>query len=157
MHRENGTLVDLNPSTSRAVGKMKATITQRFTMDNITFDVECDNRFIFFCTKAPTSTSNGKPEWKTQYVKLFYEKDKVVSVDGGKTVPTFTEEELNKYPVGYQYLGAAQAKLGHQILTDLPTMENKAFYDMYEAIDGWLQGKNVDSLLQVPQDYKPKF
>ena len=157
MHRENGTLVDLNPSTSRAVGKMKATITQRFNMDNIPFDMECDCRFIFFCTKAPTSTSNGKPEWKTQYVKLFYEKDKLVSVDG-KTVPTFTEEELNKYPVGYQYLGAAQAKLGHEILGGLPTMtNNQAFYDMYQAIDGWLQGKNVEELLKVPQDYKPKF
>ena len=156
MHRENGTLVDLNPATSRAVGKMKATITQRFTFGNITFDMECDCRFIFFCFKAPTSTSGGKREWKIQYSKLFYEKDKVVPVDG-ETVPTFTKEELNKYPVGYQYLGVAQAKLGHEILGGLPTLNNQAFYDMYEAIEGWLQGKNVDELLQVPQDYKSKF
>jgi len=90
-------------------------------------------------------------------VKLFYEKDKVVSVDGGRTAPTFTAEELGRYPEGYRYLGAAQARLGHKILEGLPTMDNQAFYDMYEAIDGWLQGKNVDKLLQVPQDYQPKF
>ena len=156
MHRENGTLVDLNPSTLRAIGKMKATITHRFHLENITFDMECDCRFIFFCHKGPTSTSGGKAEWKTQYVKLFYEKDKVVPVDG-KTVPTFTEEELSKYPVGYQYLGAAQAKLGHEILGGLPTMNNQAFYDMYQAMDGWLQGKNVDELLKIPQHYKPRF
>lgn len=156
MHRENGTLVDLNPSTLRAVGKMKATITQRFTFDNITFDIECDCRFIFFCHKSPTSTSGGKLEWKMQYSKLFYEKDKVVPVDG-KTVPTFTEEELSKYPVGYQLLGAAQAKLGHEILGGLPTLNNQAFFTLYQAIDEWLQGKNVENLLGVPQDYKPKF
>lgn len=156
MHRENGTLCDLNPSTSRAIGKMKATITQRFVVDNLTYDIECDCRFIFFCTKAPTSTSNGRPEWKTQYVKLFYEKDKVVAVDG-KNAPEFPKEDLEKYPVGYQYLGAAQAKLGHEILGGLPTMDNQAFYDMYEAMDGWLQAKDVDELLKVPKDYKPKF
>lgn len=156
MHRENGTLVDLNPSTSRAVGKMKATITQRFITEALTYDVECDCRFIFFCTKS-SATSSSAREWKTQYVKLFYEKDKVVSVDGGRTVPTFTAEELGRYPEGYRYLGAAQARLRHKILEGLPTMDNQAFYDMYEAIDGWLQGKNVDKLLQVPQDYKPKF
>ena len=75
----------------------------------------------------------------------------------GKTVPMFTEEELSKYPVGYQYLGVAQAKLGHEVLGGLPTMNNNAFYTLYQAIDEWLQGKNVESLLGVPQDYQPKF
>ena len=156
MHRENGTLVDLNPSTNRAVGKMKATITQRFDIEGIKFDMECDCRFIFFCHKSPTSKSSGRPEWKTQYVKLFYEKDKVVAVDG-HTVPKFEKSELEKYPEGYQYLGAAQAKLGHEILGGLPTMNNQAFYDLYQAIDEWLQGKEVAKLLQVPENYKPKF
>ena len=156
MHRENGTLVDLNPSKNRAVGKMKATITQRFDIDGIKFDMECDTRFIFFCHKAPTSTSNGRPEWKTQYVKLFYEKDKVVPTDG-HTVPSFDKAELEKYPEGYQYLGAAQAKLGHEILGGLPTMNNQAFFDLYQAIDEWLQGKEVAGILQVPENYKSKF
>lgn len=156
MHRENGTLVDLNPSTSRAVGKMKATITQRFDYDGVRFDMECDTRFIFFCHKSPTSTSSGRPEWKTQYVKLFYEKDKLVPTDG-HTVPKFEKSELEKHPEGYQYLGAAQARLGHKILGGLPTMNNQGFYDLYTAIDDWLQGKDVAKVLGVPENYKPKF
>jgi hypothetical protein len=95
MHRENGTLVDLNLAKERAIGKMKATITQRFTIDSIDVDVECDCRFIFWCKKE-----NG--EWKVQYNRLFYEKDKLIPVDG-KTVPVFGKEQLEKYPVGYTY------------------------------------------------------
>jgi hypothetical protein len=53
-----------------------------------------------------------------QYVKLFYEKDKVVLIDG-KTVPDFPKEELAKYTPGYQYLAVAQHSLGHPILNDL--------------------------------------
>ncbi|PYI34951.1 hypothetical protein BP00DRAFT_433271 [Aspergillus indologenus CBS 114.80] len=56
MHRETGTLVDLNPATQRAVGKMKATITQRFSWDDgVDFDVECNCRFINFCLKEGAS------------------------------------------------------------------------------------------------------
>ncbi|OJJ45866.1 hypothetical protein ASPZODRAFT_68951 [Penicilliopsis zonata CBS 506.65] len=150
MHRENGTLVDLNPKTNRAVGKMKATITQRFTLDGIEFDVECDCRFIFWCIKAPTAASPDTPVWKINFKKLFYEKDKIVPVDG-KNVPVFTKEELDKYPYGYHYLGAAQAKLGHKILTDLPTMNNEGFYKNYEAMDVWLKGGNIESILGVPK------
>lgn len=36
-------------------------------------------------------------------------------------------------------------------------MNNQGLKDMYQAIDGWLKGENVEKLLQVPQDYKPKF
>lgn len=53
MHRENGTLVELNPKNGRACGKMKATITQRFFFEKEgACDVECDCRFIFFCRKV---------------------------------------------------------------------------------------------------------
>lgn len=52
MHRECGTLVELNASTNRAVGKMKATITQRFSGLGAGYDVDCDCRFIFFCEKV---------------------------------------------------------------------------------------------------------
>ena len=92
MHRVNGVLVDLNLEKGRAIGKMKATITQRFTFDGIPCDVDCDNRFIFFCQKYPDG-------WKIRWHKLFYEKDKLVPVDG-KTVPHFPQEELDRYPEG---------------------------------------------------------
>jgi hypothetical protein len=59
MHRECGTLVDLNPETNRATGKMKITITQRFHKDGVPYDVDCDNVLIFFCLR----TEKG---WKAQ-------------------------------------------------------------------------------------------
>lgn len=138
MHRENGTLADVNLSKSRAIGKMKATITQRFVIDGIAIDVECDCRFIFFCKKMGDS-------WKANYVKLFYEKDKVVPVDG-QNIPkgVFVKEELDKYTEGYQYLAVAQATLGHPILNDLPNAMNKGFFKMYEIMEDWMQGKDVN-------------
>jgi hypothetical protein len=156
MHRENGTLVDLNPATNRAIGKMKATITQRFTIQGIEVDVECDSQFIFFAFKAPTSTSGGKAVWKTQYVKLFYEKDKMIPVDG-VTVPKIEKSELQQYPMGYQWLSVAQASLGHKILQGLPTLNNQGFKDLNKAMVDWLEGRDVTEPLGVPKDYKPKF
>lgn len=136
MHRENGTLANVNLEKERGIGKMKATITQRFILQGIPVDIECDCRFIFFA-----KIENG--EWKAQYVKLFYEKDKMIPVDG-KTVPTFPAEELAKYTEGYQYLGAAQNSLGHKILNDLPNANNKGWFDMYSAMADWLQGKEIN-------------
>ncbi|BCR96409.1 nuclear transport factor 2 family protein [Aspergillus luchuensis] len=143
MHRENGTLVELNSKTGRAVGKMKATITQRFSFDGIEFDVECDCRFIMWCQKDPAG-------WKVHYKRLFYEKDKIMPVDG-KHVPDFSEEELKPYPYGYRYLGASQARLGHKIKLDLPTMEdNDKFRGMYEAMEKWLRGEDIKETLGIP-------
>jgi len=136
MHRENGTLANVNLAKQRGIGKMKATITQRVVIDGIPVDVECDCRFIFFAL-----IEDG--EWKARFVKLFYEKDKVIPVDG-KTVPDFPKEELAKITEGYAYLGVAQAKLGHKILNDLPNANNAGFLRMYESMADWLQGKDVD-------------
>lgn len=136
MHRENGTLANVNLAKQRGIGKMKATITQRFTIQGIPVDIECDCRFIFFA-----KIEDG--EWKAQYVKLFYEKDKMIPVNG-KDVPTFPQEELDKYTEGYKYLGAAQNSLGHKILNDLPNANNKGWYDMYKAMADWLQGKDIN-------------
>lgn len=69
MHRENGTLADLNLAKERGIGKMKATITQRLTVKGVTIDVECDCRFIFFCKRI-------KGEWLAlPQRRLFYRYD----------------------------------------------------------------------------------
>ncbi|KAK0704322.1 hypothetical protein B0H67DRAFT_591102 [Lasiosphaeris hirsuta] len=139
MHRECGTLAELAADQGRAVGKMKATITHRFTFPESQFDVDCDCRFIFFCEKQADTGA-----WKAKYVKLFYDKDKVVPVDG-YTAPRFAPDELAKYPEGYRYLGAAQARLGYEIDVSLPTPHNNELWTrMYGEIEKWLDGKPVD-------------
>ncbi|GAP88872.1 putative catabolic 3-dehydroquinase [Rosellinia necatrix] len=162
MHRECGTSVDLNPHTRRAVGKMKATITQRFVIpgdakrgvESVFFDVDCDCRFHFFCLEQPGSDGS---EWKVRYVKLIYDKDKVVPVDG-KTAPVFSQEALQRYPKGYQYLGAAQHMLGHDVDEHLPTVqaaelgtENPLWLDMYDKMGQWLGGDDdIDLSSPIP-------
>lgn len=135
-HRENGTLANVNLERGRGIGKMKATITQRFIFQGIPIDIDCDCRFIFFCVLEEN-------DWKAQHVKLFYEKDKVVPVDG-KTVPDFPKSELEKYTPGYQYLAVAQHSLGHPILKDLPNANNQGFEEMYKAMADWIQGHSID-------------
>ncbi|KAJ1337291.1 nuclear transport factor 2 family protein [Microdochium nivale] len=180
MHRECGTLVDLNPATGRAVGKMKATITQRFRQpvtvtaalsttdaavkaaadndNDLEYDVDCDCQFHFFCYKDTTATTTtttaaaaaeGGPgsgsQWKVKYVKLIYSKDKVVPADG-RRVPEFSAAELAPFPQGYKYLGAAQARLGHDMDLELPTPGDEArWVDLYDKMAEWLDGsEDVD-------------
>jgi hypothetical protein len=52
MHRCHGVTSDITLDGLRAVTKMKATITQRFDIDDVQVDVECDCRFIFFFEKV---------------------------------------------------------------------------------------------------------
>ncbi|KAB8069309.1 hypothetical protein BDV29DRAFT_194992 [Aspergillus leporis] len=93
-----GTVVDLNPTTARAVGKMKTTITQRFNRDGIEFGIV--------------------------YYMVFYEKDCVVPIDG-HTVPTFNKQELdNDVPTKnndglYKMYQAMDALLNGQPVADL--------------------------------------
>ncbi|KAF1352408.1 hypothetical protein BDV97DRAFT_397437 [Delphinella strobiligena] len=143
-HRECGTLVDLNPSTDRAIGKMKSTISQRFSHKGIPYDIDSDCEFIFFCVRTPTEG------WKVQWKKVFYIKDKLVIVG----VPTpgvtetmarlFNKESLDKHSRGYQYLAVAQASVGHKIENKLPTWSNNFYKRMYDAMHDWLEGDEVD-------------
>ena len=154
-HRECGTLVELGPilepgkpdsppgTVRRAVGKMKATITQRFPNhdDDTEFDVDCDCRFIFFCEKLA-----GTDTWQTVYVKLVYEKDKIVTVDG-HAVPKITGPErkymAERLPEGYRYLGIMQRRLGYAIDVHLATPRNAGWERLYAAMEQWLAGRKV--------------
>lgn len=173
MHRECGTLVELARQHGRAIGKMKATITHRFKFpadpanssnrknDNGTtngtatngdgtpgryraddfdeFDVDCDCRFIFFCEKDAATGA-----WRARYVKLFYEKDKVVPVNPGAAPFLAPAAELARYPDGYRHLAAAQARLGYEIDVHLPTAAGPLWDRMYGEMEKWLDGRDVD-------------
>ncbi|KAH6670361.1 hypothetical protein F5X68DRAFT_236295 [Plectosphaerella plurivora] len=148
-HRECGTLVELNSEAGRAVGKMKATITQRFVEPGtgIEYDVDCDCRFLFFCERQDPVTASedgGFRSWKAKYVKLVYEKDRVVPADGVRA-PTFSQDVLSTFPEGYRYLGAAQQLLGYKIDLHLATVKDQTTWkQMYVSMEKWLSGKDAD-------------
>ncbi|ERS98524.1 hypothetical protein HMPREF1624_05308 [Sporothrix schenckii ATCC 58251] len=145
----NATVPSSAPSRSvrRAVGKMKATITQRFVNpgDGIEFDVDCDCRFLFFLEKIKGPA--GDAAWRTVYVKLFYEKDKIVPADGHST-PALTAEERaymqDELPEGYRYLGVMQRRLGYAVDAKLPTPRNAGWEAMYKAMEAWLVGDKAE-------------
>ncbi|CAI4217661.1 unnamed protein product [Parascedosporium putredinis] len=96
MHRCHGCTTDITPDATRAVTKLKATITQRFIIDGVEFDVEADCRFIFFFEK-------DGDRWGARLVRHWYEKDKVIPCNPA-LVPSIDEEKAKAYPPGYRYL-----------------------------------------------------
>ena len=68
MHRCHGSSTDINADATRAVTKMKATITQRFELEGCEVDAESDCRFCFFWVR------NEEGEWRAKFVRHWYEK-----------------------------------------------------------------------------------
>lgn len=125
---------------------MKATITQRFSIDGIEADAESDCRFVFFWSRdAKTS------DWGANYVRHFYEKDKLIPVNPAR-VPVLDEEKLKEYPVGYRYLAYCQEKtMGVKVIRDLPghrrdvgTVNGEKHDILYRQIKQWIDGEHVE-------------
>ena len=73
MHRCLGASTDINRQATRAVTKLKATITQRFTIDGCEVDAEADCRFCFFWEKGTAEiTDVEEGEWRARYVRHWY-------------------------------------------------------------------------------------
>lgn len=70
IHRCHGISTDINVDATRAITKMKATITQRFIFDDGEVDAESDCRFCFFWLKIESG------EWRARYIRHWYEKVK---------------------------------------------------------------------------------
>lgn len=144
MHRCHGCSTDINPEGTRAVTKLKATITQRFDFDGTEFDVEADCRFCFFFEKAGD-------RWGARLVRHWYEKDKVIPTNPAK-FPKIDEERLSKYPPGYKYLAYFQElTMGVEVLLDMPGhrrhvgTQNLEKHDLlYWQAKDWLDGKSID-------------
>ncbi|OQE16902.1 hypothetical protein PENFLA_c026G02105 [Penicillium flavigenum] len=141
MHRCHGVTTDITPEATRAVTKMKATITQRFTIDGCEVDAEADCRFIFFFEKVSGS-------WGARFVRHWYEKDKLLPVDPNK-VPKVDEAKLASYPEGYKCLAYCQElTMGVSVLTDMPghrrhvgTVNAEKHDLLYQQAKDWLDGK----------------
>jgi hypothetical protein len=119
MHRCHGITTDIDQNATRAVTKMKATITQRFCLDGCEVDAESDCRFLFFW-KNHRDCQADESCWKASFVRHWYEKDKLVPVDP-RHIPTIDDTHLNKFPSGYRYLAYCQEKsMGVKVLKDMP-------------------------------------
>jgi hypothetical protein len=146
MHRVHGSTTDINKTATRAVTKMKATITQRFTLDGAQVDAESDCRFCFFWSKDAVSM-----HWGANFVRHWYEKDKLIPVDPRK-IPSIDDALLNKFPEGYRYLAYCQEKvLGLEIMVDMPghrredqSLCGKKHDLLYMQAKDWIDGKDVE-------------
>ena len=150
MHRCHGISTDIDRSATRAVTKMKATITQRFLLDGCEVDAESDCRFCFFWQKEDSG------DWQARFVRHWYEKDKLIPVDPRK-VPSMDDNLLQQFPSGYRYLAYCQEKtMGVHVMRDMPghRRENgveggsKAAGEkhdlLYWQVKKWVEGENVD-------------
>jgi hypothetical protein len=143
MHRCHGSSTDINTEGTRAVTKLKATITQRFEVDGSEFDVEADCRFCFFFEKV-----DGR--WGARLVRHWYEKDKMLPTQPGQ-FPQVDKERLKKYPPGYKYLAYWQeATMGIEVLLDMPghrrhtgTVNLEKHDELYWLAKKWLEGESL--------------
>lgn len=160
MHRAHGITTDINPEATRAVTKMKATITQRFSNlpcstgdGTCEADAESDCRFIYFWQKIQNNDptySELAGEWRALLVRHFYEKDKLIPVTPGR-IPTIDLERLQRYPPGYRHLAYLQEeKLGIKASLDLPghrregdSINGKKHDMLYWRAKDWLEGGDI--------------
>lgn len=144
MHRCHGITTDITPDAVRAVTKMKATITQRFRIDDAEVDAEADCRFCFFFEKV-----DGR--WGAHFVRHWYEKDKLIPVNPDK-FPRLDEKKLLSYPEGYKCLAYCQElTMGVTVLRDMPghkrhvgTTSGEKHDLLYRLTKDWLDGKDID-------------
>ncbi|GAA5906842.1 uncharacterized protein JCM6883_005705 [Sporobolomyces salmoneus] len=151
-HRVNGSTVDIAISGpgkgKRALGKLKATITQRFKMPCIDgkegevceVDIDADCRLCFFLEK------NEKGEWKNHFFKGIYERDRPHPIDPTR-LPFFDQEKLASFPQGYRHLGYCQEVIaGYKVKRDLPGSRGKEHDEFYESFIAWLEGTNLEEM-----------
>ncbi|KAL6229420.1 hypothetical protein BDW75DRAFT_235225 [Aspergillus navahoensis] len=140
----HGATTDITPDGLRAVTKMKATISQRFVVDGVEVDVECDCRFCYFFEKV-----DGR--WGARFVRHWYEKDKVLPVDPAK-VPKIDEARLASYPEGYKFLAYFQEEtMSVSVIKNMPghnrhkdTSSGDKHDHLYKQAKAWLEGENGD-------------
>lgn len=148
MHRCNGATTDITPDGKRAVTKLKAVITQRFTIDGCEVDVEADCRFCFFFAR------DAAGDWKARLVRHWYEKDKMLPVNPSK-IPNLNEAKLVQYPTEYRMLAYCQELTmeGIRVSCGMPghrrgrsgSSTREAHDQLLWQCKAWLEGKMATS------------
>ncbi len=146
MHRCNGASTDIRIDGTRAVTKMKAVITQRFTIDNCEVDVEADCRFCYLWER------DFAGDWRAKLVRHWYEKDKMIPVNPNK-IPKLDEAKLSKYSPGYRMLAYCQEATmeGITVLHGMPghrredeaTPSRQAHDKLLWQCKEWLDGSDI--------------
>ncbi|KAJ6133745.1 hypothetical protein N7523_000067 [Penicillium sp. IBT 18751x] len=134
LHRIIGSSVETNPELTRAVCKMKITITCRFTFDGVEMDNEADCRFFFMLEKR-------QGRWGVCFYTLLFDKDKFIPVNPAKTFH-IPEEEVEKFPSGYRYLAWAESKIGTPPKMNLNSHGPEKNI-LYRKCKDWLEGKAI--------------
>ena len=133
LHRITGHTVDLQGS--RAVSKLKVTITCRITINGIEMDNEADCRFFFLLEKR-----DGR--WGVVLYTLLFDKDNMVPVSPSQGSFEIPEEEVRKYPSGYKYLAWCEAKVAKPPKMDLNAHGPERDI-LYRKCKDWLEGREV--------------
>lgn len=134
MHRIHGTTVDL--AGTRAVAKMKATITQRFSLPGGEVDAESDCRFCMFFEKRGD-------KWGACFVRHFYEKDKLIPVNP-KKVPEIDEKYLATFQEGHRHLSYCQSlTIPNFKPLQMPGYRGPEHDKLYWQVKQWLDGEDI--------------
>lgn len=146
MHRCNGASTDIRSDGTRAITKMKAVITQRFTIEDCEVDVEADCRFCYFWER------DAAGDWKARLVRHWYEKDKMIPVNPNR-VPKLDEDRLSTYSPGYKMLAYCQEATmeGIKVLFGMPghrredenTASRQAHDKLLWQCKSWLDGETI--------------
>lgn len=148
MHRICGSSAETNTDLTRAVCKMKITITCRFTFDGAEMDNESDCRFFFLLEKR-------QGRWGVCFYTLLFDKDKFIPVNPAKTFH-IPEDEVDKFPSGYRYLAWAEIRIGHPPKLNLNSHGPKRDI-LYRKCKDWLEDRAVvpDLTGEDWPDWKP--
>jgi hypothetical protein len=116
----------------RAIAQTKMTISQRERIDGVQVDVTCTGRFYDFL-----EVHEGR--WTIVRRQPIYEKDRLDLVVPGPPL-RLDDALLQRFPVGYRYLGYVQTKAGFDVKPGLPGLTGAAVSQLYTEGAKWLAG-----------------
>lgn len=132
-HFLGGASIALNGT--RAIAQTKMMILSRSTLEDMPCDTTCVGRFYDFFEER-----NGR--WAIVLRQPIYEKDRFDMLDPSHQ-PKLDPQLLNRFPVGYRFMGYAQTKEGRTVNPSLPGLHGAEVERLYSDGNAWLAGKKL--------------